>query len=212
MSNGMVERFHRQLKASLMTEQDTSRWTEALPLILLSIRNTIKEDIGLSPAELTYGTTLRLPGEFFDRSRVSVDDEQSYCARLKRRMQQLRPKPPRPWERPVYLPKELSDCSHVYVRRDMVTRPLQPPYEGPFPVLERIDKQIVINRDGKRDVISIDRVKPAHLDPAAPLPPCAPPPPHPSVTQAPDPSPPPLPPQRVTRSGRTVHWPSKLLT
>lgn len=212
ISNGMVERFHRQLKASIMASQDTSRWSESLPLILLSIRNTIKEDIGLSPAEMTYGTTLRLPGEFFERSRSPVDDAPNYCARLKRHMQQLRPTPPRPWQRQVFIPRDLSNCSHVYVRRDMTLKALQPPYDGPYPVVERKPKQIVINRNGEHDTVSVDRVKPAFLDPSVPVPPCASAQPKPKAAQTTDSTTPPQPPlpQRTTRSGRTVHWPSKL--
>lgn len=44
-SNGMVERFHHQLKAALMATEGHS-WTEALPLVLLSIRTTLKANIG----------------------------------------------------------------------------------------------------------------------------------------------------------------------
>ncbi|XP_050687038.1 sodium/myo-inositol cotransporter-like [Eriocheir sinensis] len=52
-SNGLVERFHRQLKASLAaTVQDRSDWTTTLPLALLGIRTSLKEDFGHSSAEL----------------------------------------------------------------------------------------------------------------------------------------------------------------
>lgn len=38
---------------------------DALPLVLLGIRTALKEDIASTAAEMVYGTTLRLPGEFF---------------------------------------------------------------------------------------------------------------------------------------------------
>ncbi|XP_037580379.1 uncharacterized protein LOC119463624 [Dermacentor silvarum] len=63
MSNGMVERFHCQLEAALTATEEHS-WVEALSLGLLGIRSTLKADIGCSAAELDYGTTLRLPGEY----------------------------------------------------------------------------------------------------------------------------------------------------
>ena len=63
VSNGLVERLHRQLKSSLMTH-DGPRWTETLPLVLLGIRTAVKADLGCPTAELVYGTTLRLPGQF----------------------------------------------------------------------------------------------------------------------------------------------------
>ncbi len=66
-ANGMVERFHRQLKAALKAQPYPDRWMEALPTVLLGIRTAVKRDISCTSAELVYGTTLRLPGEFIDR-------------------------------------------------------------------------------------------------------------------------------------------------
>ncbi|KAK4327098.1 hypothetical protein Pmani_002410 [Petrolisthes manimaculis] len=59
-SNGMVERLHRRLKEAFRAIQ---QWADALPLILLTIRETVKEDLHYSPAELVYGEDLRLPGQ-----------------------------------------------------------------------------------------------------------------------------------------------------
>ena len=68
-SNGMVERFHRQLKASLMAKLDNnSNWIQDLPLILLGIRTAIKDDLQVSSADIVYGEPLRIPGSFFSRS------------------------------------------------------------------------------------------------------------------------------------------------
>ncbi|GBN45416.1 hypothetical protein AVEN_8262-1, partial [Araneus ventricosus] len=65
-ANGIVERFHRQLKAALKCSlESTEKWIQKLPTILLGIRTALKEDIGSSAAELIYGTNLRYPGEFF---------------------------------------------------------------------------------------------------------------------------------------------------
>ncbi|XP_075535236.1 uncharacterized protein LOC142570790 [Dermacentor variabilis] len=100
MSNGMIERFHRQLKAALMASEHDS-WVEALPIVLLGIRTACKADIGCSAAELVYGTTLRLPGDFFasgqQQARISASD---YASRLRDIMNKLRATPPRqPTER-----------------------------------------------------------------------------------------------------------------
>ena len=82
-ANGLVERLHRQIKSALRAQQDPSKWTEALPLIMLGIRTALKEDLQCSTAELMYGTTLRLPGEFFDPSTSStVPDPVSYVTQL----------------------------------------------------------------------------------------------------------------------------------
>jgi len=64
ISNGLIERLHRQFKASLKAYSHPDRWTEALPLVLLDIHTSLKDDIGCTSAELVYGCTLHLPGEF----------------------------------------------------------------------------------------------------------------------------------------------------
>uniref|UniRef100_A0A5S6QAZ0 RNA-directed DNA polymerase n=1 Tax=Trichuris muris TaxID=70415 RepID=A0A5S6QAZ0_TRIMR len=61
ISNGLNERFHRQLKASIVANGDRKHWTKRLPLIMLGLRAALKRDIGCSAAELVYGTALRLP-------------------------------------------------------------------------------------------------------------------------------------------------------
>ena len=45
IANGLVERLHRQLKSSLKAYPHPDRWAEALPLVLLGIRTSLKEDI-----------------------------------------------------------------------------------------------------------------------------------------------------------------------
>ncbi|XP_076051721.1 uncharacterized protein LOC143031575 [Oratosquilla oratoria] len=58
-ANRMVERFHRQLKAALYAHAlNNELWSVALSLVLLGIRTSLKVDIGHSPAELVFGTTL----------------------------------------------------------------------------------------------------------------------------------------------------------
>ena len=39
-SNGMVERFHRQLKAAIMAHKSPNPWTITLPAVLLGVRST----------------------------------------------------------------------------------------------------------------------------------------------------------------------------
>ena len=209
-ANGMVERFHRQLK-----QTEPNRWTESLSLILLSIRTSLKTDLGCSVAELVYGTTLSLPSEFVIPS-VDLEsvDPSNYVDRLRQHMSELQPKQPRYSKHSSHVPKELLTCTHVFIRVDRVKKPLQPPYNGPFHVIERMDKYFIIDVNGKHDSKSIDRLKVAHTDfeSTVPLPATAEPSPklNTSPTSStsntlPDES------TRYTRSGRRVHWPSRYL-
>jgi len=52
-SNGMIERWHRSLKSAIKCHQ-TQNWAEVLPMILLGLRVSYKEDIQASTAELVY--------------------------------------------------------------------------------------------------------------------------------------------------------------
>jgi len=61
-ANGCIERFHRTLKAVLIAA-DVVSWVEALPLVLLSLRNTFKPDIACTASEMVFGTPARLPGQ-----------------------------------------------------------------------------------------------------------------------------------------------------
>ena len=82
-ANGLIERFYHQLKASLKARRQPALWVDALPLVLLGIHTTLKEDIHCSAAELVYSTTLRLPGEFFDSDHsLPLADPAEYVTQL----------------------------------------------------------------------------------------------------------------------------------
>ena len=217
-ANGMVERFHQQLKASIMAHGQSQHWVECLLLVLLGIRSTIKEDLRCCPAELVFGTTLRLPGELIaSTSPDTTEDAANFVHRLRNFMRAIAPQPPRLQSRENFIDEQLENCSHIFVRCDRVRNPLEPPYEGPFPVVARGKKHFTIQRNGKNDIISLDRVKAASVDCPVSLVADSPPPPsevqHSSAGVSPScaPSTPvhvePL--TRTTRSGRRVHFPDR---
>src|SRR5690606_23514459 len=94
-SNGIVERFHRHLKAALRACHEPRNWFRNLPLVLLGIRSAYREDLKASVAELLFGQTLQLPGDFFtSQSRVAMDPA-DFTQQLKRVMQALQHTKPR---------------------------------------------------------------------------------------------------------------------
>ena len=224
-SNGMVERLHRQLKAALKCQPQPSNWMDTLPLVLLGVRSALKEDFACTAAELVYGTTLRLPGEFLNTATAPSNvDPVTYVTRLKAAMQQVRAPPVRDnRQQRVFRSKGLDSCTHVFVRHDATRTPLQAPYDGSFRVVTRTDKYFTVERKGKADTISVDRLKPAFLDAtdACSAPPILQSDTLPSSTpptsssprmpiSAPASRPPPAPATRTTRAGRHVHWPKRL--
>ena len=88
IANGLVERFHRQLKSALKAQQQSEHWVDALPLVLLGCRTAIKEDLSYTAAELLYG---RLPGEFVSPSTQHDINPAQFVGRLKATMGQSLP-------------------------------------------------------------------------------------------------------------------------
>ena len=205
IANGMVERFHRQLKASLRARTTANHWVEALPLTLLSIRTALKGDLQCSAAELLYGATLRLPGEFFQKGPENANaDPTSFVVRLRDIMRELKATPTRPHpHRTVHISNDLDSCSHVFVHTDSVRRPLQPPYNGPYKVLDRAAKHLTVDWDGHTDTVSLDRIKPAYLEVVPEIPQLLTKPTTPSpVTDT----------SGTTRSVRRVHFLDRLMS
>lgn len=160
--NGLIEEFHRPLKAALKA-YNTEQWSSALPTLLLGFRAVFKEDLGATTAELVYGRPLRLPGELFVPSPTSASQNQLILD-LQSHFENVRPAPmSRHGHRTIFVHPHLKDCSHVFVRHDAVRKPLQAPYDGPYRVLQRSDKLFDIELKGKKYTISIDRLKPAFL-------------------------------------------------
>ncbi|KAL7641867.1 UNVERIFIED_CONTAM: hypothetical protein RMT77_007741 [Armadillidium vulgare] len=165
-ANGMVERFHRQLKASLAAHPRSERWTEALPFVLLGIRSAMKEDLQCTSAELVYGSPLRLPGEFFDPSvSPASSDPYTYLSRLRQCSTSWKPSAPRTLARThSFIPKDLSTCTHVFVRLDAHRAPLQARYLGPYKVLSRREKTFLLQLTSRKEVFSSDILKPAFFE------------------------------------------------
>ena len=163
-SNGMVERFHRRLKEALRTLPHPTSWVDALPIILLTLRATEKEDIQHTPAELVYGEDLRLPGQFV--TQAVGGHSLSFLPVLRQAMASFQPTPPRPPpSRPTHFPADLLTAKSVFLKAGAHSGPLAPPYTGPYQVLARGDKHVTIDVKGRPYVASWDRIKAAHLSP-----------------------------------------------
>ena len=165
----MVERLHRTLKERLMACAPASDWMSTLPLVLLGLRSSVREDSGTSPAELVFGTVLRLPGQMLPEvSPESAPPTADFVRDLEEKMKRCYPSMPVLYHgsRPSHLPASLQSSTHVYVRVDAVHPPLSRPYEGPYRVLQHGDKTFSVDKSGRPWRVSVDRLKPAfyHAD------------------------------------------------
>jgi len=157
-SNGIIERAHRTLKTALKARGGD--WIQELPLVLLGLRAIPNED-GLSPFTTVTGTSLLLPSL---NSTRGTDIE--FVKTLSKQMAELdfstlsggRCHGPHQ----THIPKDLANAKKVWVRIDRIRRPLEAPYAGPYEVVEMTEKVVTIRKeDGRSEIVSIDRTKPA---------------------------------------------------
>ena len=158
-SNGMVERFHRQLKAAIMAHEAPNPWTITLPSVLLGVRSTVKELLGRLAAEMIYGRTHRLPGEFTEKYTVDAHTNlDNYSDRLRVAMSRLRLCPPRDTHQEIIFQYKIIDtCTHVFLRRIAIAPPLTASYDGPYKVIVRRGRVMKILIKGKVETVSLDR-------------------------------------------------------
>ena len=163
-SNGLVENAHRRLKATLRMQASPDRWFHNLALVLLSIRNTFKDEIDCAPTDLVSGQQLALPGEF-NSPLVSSDNYQGdFVRNLHEHFQHIHPSPTRITPHlKHYVDKNLQTCTHVWWRNDSTKSSLQAKYTGPYRVVKRTDKVFTIEMKDSLKQVSIDRLKVAHL-------------------------------------------------
>ena len=155
-SNGMVERFHRSLKSSLQARLAGSDWFSHLPLVLLGLRATPKDDTGLSVSEAVYGSPLTLPGELVDVPELLPD---AFLKKVNRSIDGFAVSPPHHVRLvpPVQLPAALVSAKYLFVCEDAVISSLAPHYYlGPYLVIDRQGKYFRLLVDSKQDVVSIE--------------------------------------------------------
>ena len=147
-SNGMIERWHRSLKASLRARLTDPNWMDQLPWVLLGLRTAPKEDLGGSPCELTFKCRVKVPGDTLPPGpSPSVSPTPNRAAHH--------------GQTKCYVPKTLLTAPYVLVRIDAHRTPLERPYAGPFKVVSRSDKYFTLDLGNRRDTVSVDRLKPA---------------------------------------------------
>lgn len=211
-SNGLVERFHRQLKYALTASTSARTWVDKLPFVMLALRNTIKLDLKCTSAELVFGKPTTLPGQIFHN--VTNSTPTSYfVADLKKKMTDIIYTSTRVCKKPFYVPTDLQYTEYVFLRRDAVRKPLTPNYTGPHLVISRTPKYFTIDVAGKQNTVSIDRLKPAYLqsDDVSQTPPKTTTSEQTNTqTKTTDRSPSTQ--STRTKPGRHVHWPTKLQT
>lgn len=122
-ANSLVERYQRQLKTALTSNNDSRTWLDNLPLV--SIRNVIKEDLGCTTS-----------GQFCDMNnylRPNTHVVQSF----KQRMSDFVFAHIKTVSRDIYTPNDLHTCVYVFIRNDAVKKPLCLTCMGPYQIIDK---------------------------------------------------------------------------
>lgn len=160
-ANGLIEKWHRVLKAGLMSRD--GNWLQELPTVLMGLRAVPKGRSFVSTVEMTFGQAIRLPREFYSPSQ-GIQNKSLFVKQLRNSISKLRPVSfNHNSKNKIFLHPDMNRCEHVFVRVDRVRQPLEPPYEGPFPVVKRKPKYFIIQFHNKQDSVSIDRLKPPYI-------------------------------------------------
>ena len=137
-------------------------WMDKLLWVLLGIRTAPKEDLATSSADLVYSAPLTVPGDFIPAARDQQESPSTMLTRLREKVGMLSPVPTsRHSITTRYVPPDLQDCHYIFLRRNLCCTK---PYEGPFRALQHDLKAFIIDYGGRRETVSVDRLKPAHLD------------------------------------------------
>ena len=161
-SNGMIEQWHRSLKAAIMCHANEG-WSRVLSTVLLGLRTHVRLDTGASPAEFVYGTTLRVPGEF-----ILPDDftpsPQIFMEEFREHMRKVKPiSIEHKHKKRAFVFKNLYSCSHVFLRVGGTKRALERPYTGPHKIINRVsDRVFDIEVNGAQRSVSVENLKPAY--------------------------------------------------
>ena len=126
-ANEMIERLYRQFKNSLKARTTGPYWKDHLPMVLLGIRTARREDPDCFPAELVYGSSLRISGKFLgNASSQFLQPSSTFLSNLQTSMQNVLPPPINYHSTPhSNLPTSLSSTGYVYGHVNGHRHPLQ---------------------------------------------------------------------------------------
>jgi len=157
-SNGKIERWHKTVKEALMATSPGD-WYTALPLVLLSLRSTHKEDLNASPSNLVYGCNLTLPNELIVKPNEPNELPTDFAQKLGDVLNAVKSqKTKQHGSKNSYVPKDLMTATHVYMVKGQFSRK-GPRNSGPHEVVKRGDKTFDIKIGNKVTTVSIDQLK-----------------------------------------------------
>jgi len=119
-------------KAALRASLKDSGWMDRLSWVMLGVRTALKDDLQASSAELVYGQSLRVPGEFIPKVTDPWFATQQQETFLKKPGCSNRC----PCHSTGFRRRTSHPAEYVFIRQDCHRGTFQPPYVGPFRIPE----------------------------------------------------------------------------
>jgi len=158
-TNGMVERSHRTMKASLRILATSSSWTKALPFVLLGWHNTPNRSSGVSPAQLLFGSNTFMPTELVQLHTESSLDEIN-SARSHFLALDTNPSFTYSTSYKPFIPMSLAHAQHAWIK-SIDSSNLKPRFNGPHKILKLYSNTAQLDINGTHTMVNIARLKPA---------------------------------------------------
>ena len=144
---------------SMQRQYLTGTRYHTLPLVLLGIHAAFREDLDCSSAELVYGSTLRLPGEFYASPTSTSPDQSNFscflvlqpvCRRSTHRCR--KPESVPSGSTVTYPPPPMCTCALILVYSHLALAHTTSSL-----------KYYLLDLNGQQYTVSVDRLKPAYL-------------------------------------------------
>ncbi|GFT59286.1 retrovirus-related Pol polyprotein from transposon 412 [Nephila pilipes] len=115
-----------------------------------------------STVKIIYGASIRIPDEFLCPIKQNADPA-TFVRRLRESEQRFSPPPnPHHGQNIIFMNKDLSTCSHIFLWTDFLKKGLQPPYKDPINFY-RTKRMFRTLMHGKEVTVSVDRLKPTYV-------------------------------------------------
>jgi len=148
--NGKVERVHRTMKSILKSYQQPTLWPFYLAQVVLAVNTHYDHDLQSTPVYRAYGfflLTLEIP---------------NWVSEATNRFEINKRNPPVGKE---YISPNWGTATYAYIRILQRKHKLSPLYKGPFRIIDRNERSMLLDIDGTRKRISYLHLYSIHFIP-----------------------------------------------
>lgn len=172
-SIGALENSHKSLNAYLRIQTDNNPryWSTWLQYFCFSYNTTVHSETKYTPFELVFGKKCNIPSNLRSGIVEPLYNDDNYVKQLKYRLQVsqndakcnlIESKMKRKYVYDMYTKPVRYEIGDMLLVRSEKDNKFEPLYLGPFKVVEDLNCNVKIERNGKTEIIHKNRTKPFH--------------------------------------------------